>query len=131
MNFNSRVNAQGGLNLAGVWPAATGFAPAGQIVTVAVGDYAVTFNALDKNGKGKSSGATFKLTGKPPLLNFTLSAKSANLPGPLAELGFVNATIKKSVLTCPVLMTIGSDTNLAAPTVIYTAKKGKSGTAKK
>ena len=127
INFSSENKDS--LKISGNWPSVS--AVSGQTATIAIGAFTVSFT-LGANSKAKTGNATLSMTGKPPLLKFTLSATKQALVGPMDELGMVNANIKTATtLPFPVLMTVDGTTNLDTPTISYTAKANKSGTGKK
>jgi PKD repeat protein len=91
-------------------------------VTLQIGSLKKTFSATDKSSK-------FALkNGK-----FSLSVKNTPLFSALEEFGFTNGTVGKpgNIVTIDVILTLDDVSFIDSVTVLYTAKSGSGGQAKK
>jgi PKD repeat protein len=134
--FDNKTNADS-MSFSGTLPVATGFEPNQKILNVYIGGYTSTFT-LSSKGKDSINTDSITLSGKlsktggysASPVKFTYSVKKQNLFDDLQEFGFSNATVTGQSITVPVLMDLAGDGYLADVTLTYTAKKGKTGSAK-
>jgi hypothetical protein len=131
----SKINSDS-LELSGKLPVPLGFALGGQSMTVMVGGYTSVFT-LSANGRGHNSTDRIKLSGKlkksvsaASTLNFSYAVKKQNLLASLQAYGLSNANVSGQSISLPVLMDLDNEGFLANIAVTYTAKRGKSGTAR-
>jgi hypothetical protein len=124
---NCSVN--GALNLP------SNFSFAGKLVTLNIGGADVSF-ALDNKGKGQTGLSKFSkptYNKKTGLWTFSATLKNGSWQSSWAEYGMVNSTILKPgllVTNFPVIVAVGTEAFMGTASLHYTAKQGKSGTAK-
>lgn len=133
----SKANSDG-ISLKATLPLPSGFQPAGKTLLVDVGG-AVTDFVLEanykatqgKSGKAKSSLRVARSHGVPTneaVLTFTLSKGS--IASQLTDEGLDDTTVTKVARTVGVTVTLDGASSSAFVPVLYTAKQGKSGSAK-
>jgi hypothetical protein len=110
------------------------FSFAGKVVTVAMGDAGVSFT-LSSKGSGRNGLSLFNkptYSKKTGLWTFNAALKNGSWQSSWAEYGMTNATIPKpgNLVSVPVILVIDTEAFMATPTLLYTAKQDKSGTAK-
>jgi hypothetical protein len=106
----------------------------GTAITVDCGDAQVSWT-LDKKGRGVSTNGTcrFSYNKRTDTCAFSANLRRGDWQSAWADYGMTNATIAKpgiGILGFPVVLTIGDDVFVGLTTLHYTAKAGKSGTAK-
>ncbi len=108
------------------------FSIANAIVTLDVGDAAVTFQ-LSAKGRGANANGNFKLAFDARSAIWTFSGKlKGALNGSWARYGVIDSVVINSPVSVPVLLLLQSDTWVAGgfqPMLNYTDKTGPSGTA--
>jgi len=135
-SFNFSKPASDSMSLSGTLPVASGYNLSNKSLNVIIGGYTSSFT-LTAKGQGSTPTDSIKFTGsikngvcaKSPL-KFSYAVKKQNLLALLAQYGFSTANASKQSISLPVLMDLDNAGYLANITVSYTAKSGKSGTAK-
>jgi hypothetical protein len=119
------------IKLSGALTPPTGFKTSGAAVIVDVGGVVRTFK-LDRGGKGKSGGDTFTLTlpKRGSTAKFAMVLQHGAFAQTLADVGLVNATLKKQPVDIPVAIMLGDGIWTAAPSQLYTATRTKSGSSR-
>jgi hypothetical protein len=135
-SFNFSKQNSDSLSLSGKLPVATGFAPGGKSMTVAIGSYVSKFTLSSHCSQSKGTDS-IKLLGNMEqeictgnTVNFSYAVKKQNLLANLQEYGFSNADAKNQPISLPVAIDLNGTGYLANITVTYNAKQGKSGSAK-
>jgi sugar lactone lactonase YvrE/PKD repeat protein len=141
ITFKFSKTMQDSMTLTGTMPVPEGFVPSGQTLSVVIGDYESDFT-LDANGHATSTSGTdsIKLAGvlkngayTVSPVKFLYTVKRQTLFPSLQDLGFDNDNVTKAdddFVNVPVLFTVENDFYLDTPTLSYTAKAGKTGSAK-
>lgn len=116
--------ASDSISLSGTVPLTDGTNPKGLAVVAEVGG--VVFQQFVSGGK------EFKLT-KPKgnVTKYSLKLSKQNLAASFADDGFTNATVKTATASLPVTLAIGGVGYLGQVQLKYSAKQGKTGSAKK
>jgi autotransporter-associated beta strand protein len=135
LNF-AKTNADA-IGFAGTFAVPAGFKTAGAKVSFDIGGIAKSF-VLDAKGGSKKNGDTFKLAVKSSKGNvaaqtskFAMTAKGGSFAAALAGAGLVGTADVKGKPVTVVFTAIFNNTVLQkARTLTYTAKKGKTGSAK-
>ncbi len=124
------------LSLSGTLPVPSGFSPADSEILVMIGAFEDTLT-LDGKGKGTTPISSVKLTGKlvagaytSSPVKFTYACKKTVLIDALSEFGATNANVTGVRITLPVMISVNGMTYLSNSKLTYTAKQGKSGSAK-
>jgi hypothetical protein len=99
-----------------------GFSAGGKAFRVDVGGASAT-GTLD--GKGKAAQLAVKKSG-----GFVIKLKNGSFAAALLDEGLTNETVKKKAVTIPVLVVVGDDAFGTLRNAKYSAKQGKSGSAK-
>jgi hypothetical protein len=131
LNF-AKANADS-CKLTGLPDLPAGFVPSGQSVIVDVGGAQVSFT-LNAKGQAVSYQGTCRLSfnGKTGHWNVTANLRKGFWQTPWAAHGLINTTVPAPGLqvTLPVILVIGDEAVMSERVLLYTAKAGKSGTAK-
>ncbi len=123
------------VSVSGTLPVDAGFSPTGAVVTIDVGGVERTFT-LDSKGRGSAEGASIRLTVRKAggavarqRAPFTATIRGA-LAASFTDEGLVNATVVSELVAVPVSITFGEVVSESVAELIYSAKQGKSGSAK-
>ena len=110
-----------------------GFDAANKAAVVDIGGAQVSF-ALDDNGRGRTGPHSCRVTYNKStgLWTFTAKLKNGAWQTSWDSHGLHNTTIPKPgvAVTMPVILVVGDEAFIAEPQLIYTAKAGKSGSAR-
>jgi hypothetical protein len=109
---------------------------AGRTVSVDIGGVERSF-VLDSSGNGNTSdGAIHVIVTKngnsvpAQIAKFTVALQNTSLQASLADDGLVNADVSGALVRVPVRVTFRGETNASVEELMYSAKAGKSGSAK-
>ena len=133
IKFNFLSTGKDSITLSGTILVDQGFSSSNKTFMVSIGDHDSTFT-LDSHGKGASGFSSIKLSIKSGSTfgKFIFSTKKSTLFSDLEDLGFINDDVAKpgEQIDVPVIMSLDGVGYLDTPTLTYTAKKGKTGSAK-
>jgi PKD repeat protein len=120
-------------SLAGMVDLGAGSSPFGRPVTVGIGGAQVSF-VLDAKGKAKNSWGTcgLKFDKKTGLWKISVKLKNGNWQTAWAQAGLLNSDVPKPGVPVTLTLVVLVDTEgfAADKTLLYTARTGKSGSAK-
>jgi len=137
MKFNFADDSKYALACSGTIPLLKFFQPGSKTVTVLIGGVDKTFT-LNAHGQGSAGASKIKLSGKMKKgmftatpAKFTLSIRGEPLLSAVAQYGFANATTSKSGdrHSVSVIISVDQTGYENAPSMLYKATAGKSGTA--
>ncbi|MCZ7646946.1 MAG: PKD domain-containing protein [Planctomycetota bacterium] len=103
-----------------------GFAPEGALVEVDLGGAALTFT-LDRRGLGRNGASLFRLAARTGA--FTLALKG-DLGANWDDEGLLNATVRRVPVGVDLQLRLGAREYQAAASLLYTARLGRTGSAK-